>query len=130
MPHMVMEHSIDPATSLLDQLGDVRDIEVFHNQALIAVYLRPQKTASGIYLTDQTRNEDIYQSKIGLLIKTGDTAFVEGDGWWSNIDPVSPGNWLVFRPSESWSITVNGVICRIIDDINVRGRVSHPDMVW
>jgi hypothetical protein len=130
MPHMVMEHSVDPSKDLLDRLGSLDGVEVFHNQALVAIYLRPQKTASGIYLTDQTRNEDIFQSKVGLLVKTGDTAFVAEGEWWQGIEPISPGNWLVFRPSESWSVTVNGVVCRIIEDINVRGRVSHPDTVW
>ena len=130
MPHMVMEHAVDPAKALWDALGDLSGVEVLHNQALVAVYMRPQKTASGIYLTDQTRNEDIYQSKVGLLIKTGNTAFVPGEGWWENVETFVLGDWLVFRPSESWSITVNGVVCRVIDDINVRGRVKHPDTVW
>jgi hypothetical protein len=25
---------------------------------------------------------------------------------------------------------VNGVLCRIFDDINIKGRVPHPDAVW
>ena len=39
-------------------------------------------------------------------------------------------DWVVFRPSDGWSITVNGVLCRILEDINVRGRIQHPDQVW
>ena len=40
------------------------------------------------------------------------------------------GDWIVFRPSDGWSITVNNVLCRMIDDINIKARVDHHDRVW
>jgi hypothetical protein len=39
-------------------------------------------------------------------------------------------DWVVFRPSDGWSITVNGVLCRLLQDSNVKGRIRHPDQVW
>jgi hypothetical protein len=39
-------------------------------------------------------------------------------------------DWVIYRPSDGWSINVNGVNCRVIDDNNIRGRVSNPDCVW
>lgn len=135
MPHMLMKHEKDPAEELVAALGDLSGVEIFHNQVLVAVYLRPQQTASGLFLTDQTRNEDIYQSKVGLLVKAGGNAFQReaGSSWFTEAleKPFELGkSWLVFRPSESWSITINNVVCRIVDDINIRGRVSHPDTAW
>lgn len=129
MPHMMMSHEEDPKNKLLDELGDLSEIELFHNQVLLAVYIRPQKTKSGLYLTDKHTDEDRYQSKVGLLVKTGPQAFEQDGNWFSGLN-FSDHDWLVFRPSDGWSITVNGVLCRIFDDINIRGRVPHPDAVW
>jgi co-chaperonin GroES (HSP10) len=110
-------------------LGDLSEIELFHNQVLLAVYIRPQKTKSGLYLTDKHTDEDRFQSKVGLLVKSGPQAFEQDGNWFSGVD-FKDHDWLVFRPSDGWSITVNGVLCRIFDDINIRGRVPHPDAVW
>jgi len=124
-----MSHEEDPKLKLLDQLGDISDIELFHNQVLLAVYLRPEKTKSGLILTADHLDEDRYQSKVGLLIKQGPLAF-EQDGNWFNGMTFQEHDWLIFRPSDGWSITVNGVLCRIFDDISIKGRAPHPDSVY
>ena len=129
MPHMLMSHEEDPKEKLLDQLGDISDIELFHNQVLLAVYLRPEKTKSGLILTADHLDEDRYQSKVGLLIKQGPLAF-EQDGNWFTGMTFQDHDWLIFRPSDGWSITVNGVLCRIFDDISIKGRAPHPDSVY
>jgi hypothetical protein len=129
MPHMLMSHEEDPKVKLLDQLGDISDIELFHNQVLLAVYLRPEKTKSGLILTADHLDEDRYQSKVGLLVKQGPLAF-EQDGNWFTGMTFQEHDWLIFRPSDGWSITVNGVLCRIFDDISIKGRAPHPDSVY
>jgi co-chaperonin GroES (HSP10) len=130
MPFMIMEHAVDPKKKLLEELGDLSNVEIFNNQVLVAVYLRPEKTKSGIHLPDQHRSEDRIQSKVGLVIKKGPDAFKDPDGKWFNGYTVNENEWIIFRPSDGWSITVNGVLCRMIDDVNFRGRIDHPDRVW
>jgi len=130
MSNIVMLHETDPKAVLLKDVGDVSHIEVFNMQVLVAVYIRPEKTKSGIILSDKTRDEDRYQSKVGLIIKKGPSAFVdESDKWFSGID-VKEGDWIVFRPSDGWNITINGTLCRMLDDMSIRARISHPDQVW
>jgi len=125
-----MLHETDPKSVLLKDVGDVSHIEVFNMQVLVAVYIRPEKTKSGIILSDKTRDEDRYQSKVGLVIKKGPSAFVdESDKWFSGIN-VREGDWIVFRPSDGWNITINGTLCRMLDDMSIRARISHPDQVW
>lgn len=130
MPYMVMQHEVDPKQKLKDELGDISNVEIFNNQLLVAVYIRPQKTKSGLYLADKTVEEDRYQSKVGLVIKKGSDAFIDPEGKWFRGYTIDENDWIVFRPSDGWSITVNGVLCRILDDVNVRGRIDHPDRVW
>jgi len=129
MPHMLMAHDTDPKDQILEAIGDLSQVELFHNQVLLAVYIRPEKTKSGLILTDSHRDEDRYQSKVGLLVKQGPMAFEQDGNWFSGLS-FNEHDWLVFRPSDGWSITVNGVLCRIFDDVNIKGRVPHPDAVW
>jgi co-chaperonin GroES (HSP10) len=130
MSKVAMLHENDPRGVLMKEVGDVSNVEIFNMQVLVAVYIRPEKTKSGIILSDKTRDEDRYQSKVGLIVKKGPSAFVDDGGkWFSGLD-VNEGDWIVFRPSDGWNITVNGTLCRMLDDMSIRARISHPDQVW
>ncbi len=130
MPFMIMDHATDPKQKLLDDIGDISAFEIFNNQILIAIYIRPSKTKSGIYLSDQSREEDKVQGKVGLVVKKGPAAFVDETSEWFKDITVNEGDWVVIRPSDGWAITVNNVLCRIVDDTAVRGKVDVPDRVW
>ena len=134
MPPMIMQHDTDPKKDIWDNIGDLSSFELFNNQVLVAVYVRPEKTAGGIIIPGATRDEDKIQGKVGLVVKKGPEAFVGAEEWFGNTT-LEIGDWVVFRPSDGWSITINGgnkekVLCRILDDVNIRGRVQHPDHVW
>lgn len=130
MPFMIMSHEVDPKQKLLEDLGDISTFEIFNNQLLVAVYIRPIKTKSGLYLPDQSREEDKVQGKVGLVVKKGPAAFVDETSEWFKDISVELHDWVVFRPSDGWSITVNNVLCRMIDDTAIRGKVDMPDRVW
>jgi co-chaperonin GroES (HSP10) len=130
MPFMTMQHETDPAEAIRTEMGDISSVEVFNNQVLVAVYIRPQKTKSGIILTNQTTDEDRYQSKVGLVVKMGSQAFKDNSGQWFSGLKIKEGDWIVFRPSDGWSITVHGVLCRTLSDMQVKKRVQDPDEVW
>lgn len=130
MPYMLMEHEVDPAKKIIEEIGDLSKIELFNNQILVGVYIRPQKTKSGLYLSEKTTEEDRFQSKVGLLLKLGPRAFEPNDEGWFNGETFNINDWLVFRPSDGWSITVHGVLCRILTDTQVKVRVPNPDEVW
>lgn len=127
---MIMEHDVDPKKKITEEMGDISGFEIFNNNILVAVYQRPAKTKSGIFLTDKTTDEDRFQSKVGLLIKAGPSAFEENTEGWFSGTTFNLNDWIVFRPSDGWNVTVNGVLCRILSDTQVRGRADHPDRVW
>jgi hypothetical protein len=130
MPHMPMNHDVDPKDELLKALGDLSKIELFNNTILLAVYIRPQRTKSGLYLSDKTLDEDRYQSKVGLLVAAGPTSFTDPDGNWFAGAGIKLHDWLAYRPSDGWNVTVNGVLCRMMVDTQIRMRISHPDEVY
>lgn len=132
MPAALMLHEKDPRQTLRDKIGDISGIELLHNQVLVAVYMAPEKTAGGIIRPDINKDEDRHQSKVGLIVKTGDRAF-SSDGSWSWPDDMGLDDWVFFRVSDGWNVTVNGHrdnLCRILDDVDIRGRIQHPDQVW
>lgn len=132
MPFTPMDHRGDPRKALAEKIGDISEVELFNNQVLVAVYIRPNKTASGIYLSDSTRDEDRFQGKVGLVLKMGPAAFVDPDNKWFVGANVKVGDWVVIRASDGWSLTINSKdgLCRMIDDIQIRAKIDHPDRVY
>ena len=130
MVTMVMDHDVDPKQKLLQELGDLSNIEIFNNNVLVAVYVRPTKTKSGLYLTDKYADEDRYQGKVGLIVGMGPSAFNDESGQWFNNATFNHNDWVVFRPSDGWGVTVNGVLCRMLADTQVKMRIPSPDSAW
>jgi len=127
---MTMDHVNDPKAGILEDIGDLSTIELFNNQVLVAIYVRPTKTKSGIYLPDATVAEDKIQGKVGLVVKKGPMAFVDASEQWFTDIEVNEGDWVIFRPSDGWGITINNLMCRILEDTAVRGKITAPDQVW
>jgi co-chaperonin GroES (HSP10) len=125
-----MSHEIDPVAAILDKIGDIDGIELFNNQVLVAIYIRPEKTKAGIILPDQTRDEDQHQSKVGLVLKMGDRAFDDHYREKYTDVKIRKDDWIFFRASDGWATTINKVLCRIVEDVDVKGRISGPDVVW
>ncbi len=131
MPPMKMNHDVDPAEEIKNSVGDLaKNFQLFNNQILVGIYIRPQKTKSGIILTDKYVDEDRYQGKVGLVLKAGPLAFKDDKSEWFKDVNVSEGDWVVFRPSDGWAISIEGQPCRILEDYAVKARVSQPDYVW
>lgn len=137
MPAALMNHDADPKQAILEKIGNLDNIELFGADCLVAVYMRPEKTKSGIILTDNMRGEDAFQGKVGLLVKTGPTAFLDEEG--NKFRDIDAGSWVAFRASDGFPVTLsNGnavtskdaVLCRIITDINIRMKISSPDIVF
>lgn len=130
MPALKMQHDTDPKAELLAQIGDLSGIELFHNQILVAVYIRPEKTKSGIILADVTRKEDEYQGKVGLVLKTGPLAFVDDTRNSFSGQSVKAGDWIAFRTSDGWQLKIGGTLCRMLQDVDIKLRVPSPDFVF
>lgn len=126
-----MDHSGgDPAETVRNAVGDISEIEITGVQILVGTYLRPERTSGGLYLTDKLRDEDIYQGKVGLVLKVADGAFVDGgpDAKFNGFK-VKEGDWVFYRVADGFAMSINGHHCRLIEDVHVRGRVPNPDII-
>lgn len=116
----------DPKKALFDAVGDLSGHEVFHNQILVAIFVRPTVTAGGVWRPDMNVKEDEYQGKVGLVVKKGPTAFLSGDDEDFQGQDVSEGDWVVFRTGDGWQLTIRDTACRILTDRTIRMRIKNP----
>lgn len=130
MPAMLMLHETDPADDIRKAIGDLSGVNIMNNQILIGIYIPPEKTASNILLTKQTRDESLYQGKVGLVLKKGPQAFVDRSNASFDGQDVEVGEWVVYRVSEGWQLKINTIACRLIEDAHVKLVVTHPDIAW
>jgi hypothetical protein len=133
----------DERQAILDKLGDLSEVQIAQNEVLVAIYVRPETSAGGIVLTPNYRKEDIYQGKVGLVVKIGSACrFVrtnEKTGVTYGV-PIELHDWIVTRPSDTWPLDVNGgdetydaknfVTCRLVFDDQIRMKIPFPGMIW
>ena len=139
MPAVAQVTPEEDAKKYFEMAGNLADIDVFNNQVLVAVYIRPEKSAGGVLFAPSTRDEDRFQSKAGLILKVGPTAFEDPTGnWFAGVD-VKVGDWIMFRASDGWQMTLChrsksnapiNLLCRLLDDTAVRARITDPNRVY
>jgi hypothetical protein len=134
-----MEHANDPRAAIVAQAEPhLHEVEVFGVDVLIAIYQRPEKTAGGIYTTDKTRGEDLYQGKVGLVLKIGPAVTPENDNlveWFGGRHKLPQvGDWVLIRVGDTYTfdfVLPGGKLpCRAVEAKLIRGRVAHPDLAW
>jgi hypothetical protein len=134
MPPMTMMHEHDPRKEIWDAIGDISKVKIFHNEVLIAVYMRPEKvkfkSGGSLILPDQTRAEDANQGKSGMVLKKGPLAFVSDDNFDFKGQNVEPGDWVSIWVSDGRRVHLNGVLCRLVADRDIQMGIPRPDIVW
>jgi len=154
MLHKWHHDDYDEAKAQIHQsLGSIADLEVFGRQVLVAVYIRPNKSQTGLYQTVNAQKEDIYQGKAALILKCGPGAFKGEDSYvkamFGDMPTPEPGDWVFVRPSDGLSISLcgdgasrpqgktfhdedvdlfawDGWPCRILSDDSLIGRMNKP----
>jgi co-chaperonin GroES (HSP10) len=111
----------DPKQAILEAVGDLSKEIVLWDLVLIGTYVRPEKTSGGIIRPLDNVQEDVYQSKTGVVLKLG-------------IDVEEPvyglGDWVVYSIKDGWAVTVNGTPCRLVPYDRIRMKISDPGVVF
>lgn len=125
-----MASSSDAKATLRSAVGSLSGIEVLHNLVLVATYVKPERTAGGIFLPDKSKDEDRYQGKVGLVLARGPIAFK--DDAYNNFggSEADVGDWVVYWPSDGREMFLNGVSCRLLEDKHIRMRIGKPEGVF
>ncbi len=129
-----LSRASDPKLAVIHEIGQdvIDDYRLFDDDLLLATYIRPERTAGGIILTDKAKEEDRYQGKAGLLLKAGPTAWKYDHSGVYHFEGEQPAlhSWLIYRASEGWEMALKGVSCRIIRAKFIRGVVTDPTVIW
>jgi hypothetical protein len=117
-------------------LGPLDDIDLFFGRCIVAKYLRDTVGTIGLIASEQTRLEDKYQGKVGLLLKKGPLAFNSAPGrdYGGANPPV--GSWVMYHNSSGYdadiicSDGVNRVSCRVLEDAELISCLRWPSRIW
>jgi co-chaperonin GroES (HSP10) len=134
MPAMPMLHDEDPAEVLFKKVGmksgKIPGFELMANRVLLGLYVRPEKTQSGLYLSDKTRGEEKFQGKAAVVLMVGPTAFVSDSQFNFMGQKVEVGDWVSLWVTDGRAISINGAECRVIRDQDISMRIPSPDQVY
>lgn len=133
----------DPKAEILAKLGDISQVEVAQNEVLLAMYMRPEKSAGGIIMPHQNLKEDRYQGKVGLVVKIGGACRFERKDPETGVVyglPITLHDWVVVRTSDTWPLEINSdpdvsdprafTLCRLVYDDQIKMRIPFPGLVW
>lgn len=130
-------HEEDPKEALMNRVGPLPDGIVQGARILVAIYQPPMvhKTAGGILLTDgmseEDRDEYVWQGKVGLIVAMGAQAYVDDDKYSFKGLANNVGDWVWFMPSNGQGCEVNEVPCRMFESERfINGAIPNPDFIW
>ena len=127
-------HEIEPKSAIWDKYSKIVDtIQITGPSLIVAIYKRPEKTRGGIIRPDKYLEEDFYQGKVGLVIKTSHYPVDEEDR--KHFDGRLPqvGDWVMFRASDglSFGLADTKGDCRYFADRrSIRMIIPDPEMIW
>jgi co-chaperonin GroES (HSP10) len=132
---MLMVHSKDPKQVIYDAVGmtnpgEIPGFRLMANRVLLGIYQRPEKTASGVYITQKQQEEEKYQGKAAMVLMLGRSAFKSDAQFDFGDDKLEVGDWVSLAVSDGRAISINGCPCRVIRDQDVLMKISSPDAVY
>lgn len=126
------KHEKDPKEVIYEKLSGWDSFIPNGSDYLVAIYQRPPQlvTDSGIiiHVSDNSSKvtEDEFQGIVGLVIRKGPNA---GDYDKRFKNPPQEGDWVVFRPADTWPFKIGKCAVRLVGADMIRGQVSDPDSV-
>ena len=133
IPHRAIEDvskSSDPKKAILDAIGDLSGVDLSGDSVLLGIYIRPEKTAGGIYRPQANVEEDVYQGKAGLVLKWGPNAFRDPEDGELYDWRIEVGEWAVFKVGDAWSVSIKGYPCRLVRDTSLKMKIKNPSIVF
>lgn len=123
-------HDLHAKTEAIKKkVGSLHGIDVMYNMVLLAAYVRPAKTKGGIIRPGENVEEDIWQGKVGLVLKLGPDAFKDDEEVSFNGQVANLGDWVVFKVGDAWQLTINDWPCRLVRDSAIRMKTADPSIV-
>lgn len=115
---------------ITNKLGSLDDWTVLFSNVLLATYILPEKTIGGIIRPQSNISQDVWQGKVGLILKLGETAF-KYDGPYEYVGrKPKVGEYVMCHSSDPREVGINGQSCKIVDSSLCRMIVPDPDALY
>lgn len=119
----------DPAKkieAIKKKVGNLSKLTVMFNMVLLAAYVRPSVTKGGIIRPNENVEEDVWQGKVGLVLKLGPDAFKDDGEVSFNGQSAELDEWVVFKTGDAWQLSINDWPCRLVRDSSIRMKTDDP----
>lgn len=134
---LTMVHDLDPKVLIQEQVAQYLDGLVIPPYRFIAaIYKKPERIqfkGGGSLIVPETadsRKEDSYQGKIGLILKMGPGCFEDDEQRkWHGVAP-KVGDWIVWNVGDTWRFTLGETECRWLSEDNWRMTSPSPDWFY
>ncbi len=128
----IAESEGDPKTILFKALGRdfAKDLTVLHSQVLVATYIRPAKSAGGIFMPDTVVEEDRWQGNVGMVVALGKGAFKDDGVAQFHGDKLVVGDWVMYVAADGISMFIRQVPCRLFQDTRILMKVTNPEIYY
>jgi len=133
LPRRAMDEvskSADPFAEILKKVGDLSGITIMYNMVLLASYVKPERTRGGVILIDQSREEDIFQGKTGMVLKLGREAFQDDLDTQFHGQKAELGEWVVFKLGDAWKIQIRDWPCLLVRDSAIKMKTDDPSIIF
>lgn len=129
--HKSQAYAQNPHKAILEFAKHFIDkIHLSSDKIVVATFRQPEKTAGGIYRTDQSMEEDIYQGAAGLILKMGSEAFKDDARTSFGGFSAKPYDWVTYRAVHGNARQFAGLHCRILQDAHIDAVIEDPTLVW
>lgn len=121
----------DQKKELQKAVGDLSGVALLGNRVLVGIYIEPEKTKGGIILSSGTIKESVWQGTVGVVLKKGHVAFKDDSANKVHFEgeTVNVGDWVVFRPGDSRRVQINGIDCRMVEDVLIDMIIDDPNAI-
>lgn len=123
----------NPKKAILDMVGDLSGVHLMADMVLLGTYIRPERTKGGIIRPGSNVEEDVWQGKVGLIIKMGPDAFEDTQDYVFNFGESGKpkvGDWVVFKVGDAWSLNIKEFPCRYIRDAGIKMVIDDPGVIF
>lgn len=134
-------HETDPREEIHTALGDLPSkVRVGGEDVLICRYVRTGRVATreglaGLWIPDQTKDNDRWLQNTGLIIKMGPLAYkTEKTKRWfvddkDDAHPPVVGDWVMFNPNTAMPFFLGERICFLVPAQHIFLVVEEPDII-
>ena len=126
----IISRAVDQKKAIFDTVGDLKGVKLLWNLVLVAVYIRPERTTGSIIRPFDNVVEDLWQGKVGLMLKHGPKAYQDDEYNRFNGEKVEVGEWCAMRINDAWQCEINGVGCRVLEDSQIKMVIEDPTIVF